>query len=215
MKSFLLERKSAVFLVASNLFPIFGILFLNWSLAPVIFLYWLESGIIGFFNILKMAVASSKGRGFERIGAFFSIPFFVVHYSVFMSAHLIFLLIFFGLSMDFGGVAEILVGAVFLFASHASSFSSNFIGGREYAGKTPFDFIFSPYKRIVVMHLTIIFGAFMMFAFQGAQKPFGVLLVILKTLADLFSHLSSHRRGGPEGAEAPDGPKTVFGEKSS
>lgn len=54
---------STVLLVAANLVPLVGVLFLGWSLWTILVLYWLENGVIGFFNVLKMAAARGSAMG--------------------------------------------------------------------------------------------------------------------------------------------------------
>ena len=50
---------TVLFLIAVNLIPLFGVLFFGWSLFSIMFLYWIENGIIGFFNILKIALGET------------------------------------------------------------------------------------------------------------------------------------------------------------
>ena len=45
-----------------------------------------------------------------------------------------------------------------LFISHGVSFFTNFIGEREYEGATVSGLMAAPYHRVMVMHLTLIFG---------------------------------------------------------
>ena len=57
--------------------------------------------------------------------------------------------------------------------------------------------MFSPYGRLVVLHVTIIFGAIAI-SMTGAPVAAIVILVVLKTLLDLGLHLREHRRlAGP------------------
>ena len=48
-----------------------------------------------------------------------------------------------------------------------------------------------PYKRIIVMHITIILGGFMVAALDSTL-PALLLLVVLKLAVDLHSHLKEH-----------------------
>jgi Family of unknown function (DUF6498) len=52
---------AALFLIAVNTIPLFGVLFFGWSLFSIMFLYWLENGIVGFFNVFKIALARAAG----------------------------------------------------------------------------------------------------------------------------------------------------------
>jgi hypothetical protein len=47
-------------LILVNLIPVFGVLFLDWKVFPIIFLYWAENVCIGFYSVLKMAFASPE-----------------------------------------------------------------------------------------------------------------------------------------------------------
>jgi Family of unknown function (DUF6498) len=54
---------TVVFLVAVNLIPLFGVLFLGWGLFAIMVLYWLENGIVGLFDLPKIALASAPVAG--------------------------------------------------------------------------------------------------------------------------------------------------------
>ena len=49
------ETLSAVFLIAVNTVPLVGVLIFDWRLFSIVFLYWIENSIVGFFNVLKIA----------------------------------------------------------------------------------------------------------------------------------------------------------------
>ena len=46
--------KSIAFLVLANLIPLFGVLYLGWSLMLIMILFWLENIVVGFYTIVKM-----------------------------------------------------------------------------------------------------------------------------------------------------------------
>jgi hypothetical protein len=100
-----------------------------------------------------------------------------------------------------GAFGEVLWGsvtlaAVALFISHGASFLFNYLGRREYLTASPMRQMGAPYARVVVLHLTIIFGAFVV-AFLGAPIGALLVLVVLKTAFDLGLHLREHRAAGP------------------
>jgi hypothetical protein len=214
---------SAAVLVAVNLIPLIGVAFWGWSLMLILVLYWIESGIVGVINVFKIGRAqglSSVGIGGSRITLRMSgiaaglarggiIGFFIFHYGMFWVIHglFVFLLpLFAGLStfetgasglgpMDFGplpleGVA---LSAVALAVSHGVSFFVNFLGRGEYMHVSPEQQMMSVYGRVIVLHVTIIAGAFVI-GFFGTPFAALVLLVGLKTLLDLFFHWREHRR---------------------
>jgi hypothetical protein len=77
------------------------------------------------------------------------------------------------------------------FISHGISYYVNFLGRREYEGKEIGAQMGEPYKRIVIMHLTIIFGGFLVMVF-GSVLPALLLLIVLKLGADLRAHIAQH-----------------------
>ena len=83
--------------------------------------------------------------------------------------------------------------------SHALSFYLNFIGRREYAGRQIARQMGEPYKRIMVMHVTIIFGGFLVMALDSAL-PALMLLIVLKIAADVRAHVRERAGGTPEPA---------------
>ena len=52
---------AVVALIVANLVPLIGVLFLGWSVWNILIVYWLENGIVGAFNVLKMATAQGTG----------------------------------------------------------------------------------------------------------------------------------------------------------
>lgn len=186
---------SAIVLILSNLVPLAGVLFWGWDLFLILFLYWAESAVIGFYAILRIVVVT-------RAAALFVIPFFIVHYGIFMFVHGLTLLGLFSdgnqtlpevLSQVLGHSTALLsIGA--LVFSHGFSFLKNFIAGSEYATyqkNNALGLISQSYKRIVIMHLSLLFGAIGV-QFIGASTVMLVLLVILKIVSDLFAHTKEH-----------------------
>jgi hypothetical protein len=53
-------RPSVVALLAANVVPLLGVLFLGWSTFAIVVLYWAENVIIGAINVLKMIVCSPE-----------------------------------------------------------------------------------------------------------------------------------------------------------
>jgi hypothetical protein len=294
--------RSALVLIAANLFPLVGVLFFGWSLWTILVLYWLENGIVGFWNVPKIllakgallpsvvppmpddaalaaagwnptraaelraawdearaaqqraldaadaaaataAVRPPAGSGTQPMGvsavhmfgdevagragaggrAALAV-FFLMHYGIFWFVHGIFVFLlpsFFGgagavectpgdLTIDpngfpipltdadcaggFGTIvwSSVVIGAVALFLSHGASFLLNYVGRGEYLTTTPMRQMAAPYGRVVVLHLTIIFGAFAI-AFIGAPIGALLILVVLKTALDLALHLRERR----------------------
>jgi hypothetical protein len=208
---------AALLLIVVNLIPLFGVLLFGWSLFSIMLLYWLENGIIGFFNIFKIALARAPGSGFtinrrpvSPSNKELRIIFFILHYGLFWTVHGVFVFVFFGLSSSSGlfgsvGLRGVAIAAAALFLSHGVSFFVNFLGKEEYRTVSPDRQMTEPYSRVVVLHVTILAGGFLADSL-GAPLAALVLLVLLKTVIDLLAHLREHRK-----AEMRSGPAASAG----
>jgi Family of unknown function (DUF6498) len=56
------DQRSIAALLIANSIPLGGVAFFGWNLATILVIYWLENGIVGFWNVPRMALA---GRGAE------------------------------------------------------------------------------------------------------------------------------------------------------
>ena len=197
-----------VVLILVNLWPIYGVFFLNWNVGTILVLYWAENIVIGFYNIFKMLLAQGQetqgpilvnnqpvnsSNIFERI---FLTGFFSVHYGGFCFGHGMFIFMF--IKTGFLGVAKIdwqylIAPIILLFASHGFSFFSNFIGKNEYKNTSIGQLFTAPYGRIMVTHICIIGSGFII-AFLGSPKPVIILLVLLKIVIDLWFHHMEHQK---------------------
>ena len=187
-----LASPSSLALILANLVPLAGAAFLGWKLSDVMVLYWAESAIIGFYNLCKIAVIG-------RWAALLAGPFFLGHFGGFMAVHFLFVYGIFVEGMQDGGSGGDLreVAALFislwpallaLFLSHGYSFFANFLGRREYEGRTVKDQMAEPYTRIVFMHLVLIFGGGLTLIL-GGPTPVLLLVIGAKIWFDLRAHL--------------------------
>ncbi|MFA4817798.1 MAG: DUF6498-containing protein [Parcubacteria group bacterium] len=191
---------SAIILIVVNFIPLVGVLFFGWSLFAILFLYWLENWVVGLFNVFRMAKAQGTtvrtnteinnvlANKYSKVTL---IPFFILHYGMFTLIHGVFVFAVFG-PPDIPFWSMITAGAS-LFVSHTVSYFSNFIGKGEYKNISPDALFGQPYKRIVIMHLTILAGGFLV---KGLGAPIMalVVMIILKTAIDLFSHFKEHEK---------------------
>lgn len=169
-------------LILANLLPLYGILFWGWRATELLFCFWVENVVVGIFTMLKIA----------KYRDFFLLSFFPMHYGIFMLVHFIFLVV--GASIGFFGVEQVTdvwpllggIGAFFVGAlgSHALSYYTNFLQGREWEKHSTFYYFILPYGRIVPMHLTIILGAVF-----GAG-PF--ILYSMKLAIDVMGYVVEH-----------------------
>ncbi len=98
MRGARLLHPSTLILLGANLLPLAGVLFWSWDAFVLLMLYWLETAVIGFWTIVRVATAprgslggltSADGRTNDSPVALAA--FFVVHAGLFMSVHFLFL----------------------------------------------------------------------------------------------------------------------------
>jgi hypothetical protein len=207
-------------LIAANVLPLVGVLALGWDTFAIVALYWVENVVIGAINVLKMITASASREALKEFNAaaastdrklkdhgskLFLVPFFVFHYGLFCLVHGGFILAFFQPEL-FGSplaIASGLVAVIFernlgwavaaLAASHLYSFFRNYLGRGEYRRSVVVVQMFRPYVRIVVLHVAILFGAFVVVAL-GSNIGILTILIVGKTVLDLAMHLRERQR---------------------
>lgn len=197
-------KPSEAVLILVNLIPIAGIVFLGWKVFDLFFLYWFESAMLGFFGIMKMIVGGIHQSGNSKYGLFFTVPFFLIHYSGFMLGHLIFIVIIFNgqgpyLSLSYSEVGIILkqtftttsVALGSMFVSHTFSFINNFLKNKEYLASPLNKRMPMPYGRIIVMHVSI-FLAFFATMFIKIPTLAPLLIIGAKIVTDLRGHRREH-----------------------
>ena len=94
---------SIVALVAVNLIPLAGALFLGWDVGLILLVYWSENLVVGGYNLLKIMVRPAE-HPIVFPGRLFPIAFFCFHYGAFCGVHGFFLLAFFDTSDSTGDI---------------------------------------------------------------------------------------------------------------
>jgi len=197
------RRASVIALVIANLVPAFGVLFLGWDVLRVMVLYWAENLVVGLMAVLRFLCAVRELRA--RV---LMIPFFVLHYGGFCYGHGVAVLVLFGdgirASLPAGPIsiaslASLVVllnlwfGILSLLASHGYSFVRNFLGQREYKRANGLLLMMAPYKRVIVMHASVILAAVAINALDAPSAAL-VLMIFGKIGLDVHAHLGERRR---------------------
>ena len=195
---------STLFLVLSNLATMAFALVEHWNLSVVMWIYWGQSVVIGFFNwrrILSLRQFSTENFTMNdqpvdptpatrrQVAVFFLLPYGLFH------------LVYCGFLVSergdlsradvFGALACVAIFAV----NHRFSFRHHL--ERDLARKPNIGTVMMfPYARIVPMHLTILFGNLL-----GAHSPRALLFFLaLKTVADAVMHKIEHADRQPGSA---------------
>jgi len=147
----------------------------------------------------------------------FLIPFFTFHYGTFCFVHGTFVFVLLGGDGFLSGpsqfpsiasmIREVLNGALLitalaLFASHLHAFVFHFLINGEYRKTNVMLQMVQPYARIVILHIAILMGAFAILLL-GQPMVLLLLLVIGKTILDLWLHLKEHDTISPSQKEVP------------
>jgi Family of unknown function (DUF6498) len=94
-----LLHPSTLLLIAVNLFPLVGVAYWQWDAFLLLMLYWMDTAIIAFWTIARIALTPRNGLSDLRVTSggksinspWAIVPFFVVHAGVFMAVHFLFL----------------------------------------------------------------------------------------------------------------------------
>jgi len=192
---------AAPLLVVANLVPLAGVLLWDWRIGDVVILYWIENLVIGAFNVLRIVFAApGRARLAGWVGKLFLAAFFTVHYGMFCYGHGVFLAMMFpvqgpggaklgidGIVLDMLREPGLLAAVAALIASHGYSFVRNYLGRGEYRNVDPGRLMGRPYGRIVLVHLYVIAGGFLVQALKSPVAPL-VLFVAMKTAIDYGMH---------------------------
>lgn len=179
----------ALALLAANSVPLVGVLLFDWSVALVMVVYWLENAVIGLLNVPKL-VLCRHGRidapGEEAPGLFAAVVvgFFLVHYGIFWIGHGWFIDLLFVPDREAVLLAGAAVGLAVaaLSVEHLVSSYRDFYRTERYRERYLGQQMLAPYRRVLALHLTLIFAA----GFVLLTPVVGVVfLVAFKTLFDL------------------------------
>lgn len=204
-KKNLLTDPSLWLLVFSNLVTIFFAVKEGWDVSTILWIYWFQSVIIGFFNVVRILQLQEFSVEGVEINGHPAKPtqrtkntiafFFLVHYGLFHVVYCVFLLVGtlinpFGRSVGPIEWKVILLTALLFFVNHLFSYFYN--RPTDTKKQNIGSLMGYPYLRIFPMHFTIIVS----FAFANALLFF----LVLKTICDCLMHIVEHqviRKGEP------------------
>ncbi len=188
--------RSVVVLLLSNLLTIALAVYQHWDIFVVMWVYWGQSVIIGYFSFRRiMDLKSFSTAGFmindqpvkptpqtQRQTA----VFFALHYGIF---HLVYLS-FLGADANVAGgfpLFNVLVCIGVFYLNHWFSYRYN---REQEQDRVPNigNIMFFPYIRIIPMHLMIIAG----FTFLGSSTRTLIIFLLMKTAADVAMHVIGH-----------------------
>lgn len=185
-------------LLFTNLFTIAIALLEGWGLPTLVWTYWFQSVIIGFFSVIRIinlknfttdGIKINNQAVSSAVGKYLAVGFFILHYGLFHLVYFGFLLAGFTNFVESGSPVAwniVLLTVLMFFCNHLFSYVYN----RETDTRPVHvgTYMLLPYLRILPMHLTIIFTP-MFSMFVGIPL---ILFLFLKTLADMATHVVEH-----------------------
>ena len=197
-------------LILANAVPLVGVVGFGWDLHSLLVGYWLESAAVGLTSVAKIRRAEGEDDPEELPSIEFDgkpaeslvghpnrliAIFFVTHYGLFWITHGVFVLAFPVMipGLEMASPSVVVAAAVCLGAYHAVSYRVNYVGEREYERNGPVTLMVEPYRRVFVLHATIVLGAFAI-AWIGAPVGALAVMVLAKTVLDLRAHRKEHER---------------------
>ena len=182
-------------LIAANVLALAIARYQNWPLAELMLLYWGQSVVIGVSYMLRiLALDKFSTENFtinnqpveptpatkRKVAGFFAI-----HYGFFHAIYLLFIVVGPRQTVSLGLWFWVCTAAFAL--NHVWSYRYNRDHDRQGTPNIG-TLMFTPYLRIVPMHLTILAG--------GLMGMVGGLLIFggLKTVADVLMHVVEHRQ---------------------
>jgi hypothetical protein len=183
------DQSTLIVIVAANLIPAVGVLFFGWDAFNVVFLYWAENAILGVVTIVRMLLACAGGQKGVHAAKIFIIPFFFVHYGIFLTVHGVFVVVLTDPNLfqaapksPFQVLQQLdttfWVALAALAVEHAYDTYKNYVRTGEYLKAQPAVEMGRAYGRIVVLHLAILGGGFLLVLL--GVRGLVLLLVALK-----------------------------------
>jgi hypothetical protein len=174
-----------LWIVVTNLIPVIGVFYADWSAYEIIMMYWFETMIIGFFALLTILTSNSESNYFIRIGLAI---FFCIHFGGFCAIQGVF--IFIMLKNDHGHHTDGLTYAVIVLAgNYLLHFLNNQILSGKYKTEKAYS-LFGIYGRVAIQQFVILIGGYFALSNNHDENK-GMLLVMisLKTLVDLCIYI--------------------------
>jgi hypothetical protein len=175
-------------LVIANLFALVLALIFDWAVGWLMWTYWVQSVIIGWYarkrmlNLVRFSTqgftSSGKPVPQTEAGKHSTATFFVIHYGFFHVAYLAFVISMHRIAHWHDLLALLACGLSFVFsqrATYAAQHAAD-VNGKPNLGAL----MFIPYLRIVPMHLAILFGGG-----AGGGTATLIFFTLLKTAADV------------------------------
>ena len=169
----------------------------------IVFAYFLETIIIGMLHVIKLWLCAKYGKSDSSenqngVSGYGIIPFFMIHYGMFVAIQSIFAFSFFDskipeIKSGFNLIEnysyllsqegiQIIVASLFI--TNLSYFYNNFLIQKKYQDYKPSSLLFKPYGRIFIQQFVVILAGFF-FVLTAADMAAAILLIGFRLIIDL------------------------------
>lgn len=185
-------------IILLNLIPLYAAYKWGWNVFELIFIYWIENIIIGVIHFIRLSLIQLSYIPFAL--------FFIFNYGVFCALHGTFLLLVFGEEVikvsDHKGYENFVI---YLIEYHHIEYAVmslillhiyDWLKATYHLGlgkKSLHGGLMTPYRRIMILQVTLIFGVFLTLALN--QPLFGLItLVFLKIGFDIKQAIKDQQK---------------------
>lgn len=189
-------------IIANALFLIALVLIGKADPMAIVFAYVFETIIIGLLHIIKLfyIINNNEPRKREsKAGNFLLIPFFLIHYGIFVAIQSIFLYTAFAInddrfstSLSFSNFVEIFhlegfkLVALSILARHLASLYFSFLKTKMYENQNLGAYMIKPYLRIFMQQFLAIIPFLFLFFTNAVGLIAAILLIIMRTILDYY-----------------------------
>jgi hypothetical protein len=193
--------------IASNLFPLFGVIYYNWTIFSIVYIYWVELIIISTFQLFKILLASGDNEIPFSSRLSMAFKFFAFRTGIFFF-YLTFIVTFLGFlisSNDKEGRMDVITTLAFqneffkvavlsFIVYNLLEFVVLFIINRKYQTSGPKEYYQIFDARIIVVHIVVILVTFLYqfllekndTSHKTAMVACVSLFILVKSVADYF-----------------------------
>jgi len=191
--------------------PLAGVIWYDWNPFVLLVLFWIENIVTGAFYVPRILMAKghkqvdavNTGKPVRSSNQVVLAVFFCFHYGLFCFGHGTFVFSMFddpssGSSYSIEDVFTIIdefnlsLAIIALAISHGFSFVYNYFFNGEYKKAIAAQQMQRPYHRVVILHLAIILGGFLV-SFLDRPLMGLVALIVIKIFIDVKAHIMEHQ----------------------
>lgn len=195
LKNIFYPTSQNIFIWLSAIYLLFLLYLGKISPLTILFVYFLETIVIGIFNVLKMFCTIKLGKS----SGFGLIVFFLFHYGFFVAIQSIFAFAIFSIGDEvvfkepfhlienYGKLVssqDIQYAFPAIIFTHLGKFFTDFIANKKYLKFDILEIMYAPYLRIFIQQFVVILSFFFI-VFSGAGIVAAIVLILFRFIVDL------------------------------